>query len=132
MAARRRRKRGPQRRNGQAVPPQPHDGTANGRTPVAELCELGPFSVFCALYLGITETDGWSQPDRGAVARRFDLTPEELDRFLDEHRLNAHEIEHAGFDLESACLDIRVAPEGVSRLELARTLYTDLQIATGL
>ena len=88
--------------------------------------------MFCALYLGITETDGWSQPDRGAVARRFDLTPEELDRFLDEHRLNAHEIEHAGFDLESARLDIRVAPEGVSRLELARTLYTDLQIATGL
>lgn len=122
MAARRRRKRGrPEPRNGTT------NGSANERAPVAELCELGPFSVFCALYLGITETDGWSQPDRSTVARRFDLTPEELDRFLDEHRLNTREIEHAGFDLESARLDIRVAPEGVSRLELARTLYTDLR-----
>ena len=130
MAARRRRRRGRPQSNGQASPPETRNGTVPERAPVPELCELGPLSVFCALHLGITEDDGWSPPDPGAVARRFDLTPGELERYLEEHRLSAEQIEHAGFDLEAARLDIRVAPEGVSRLELARTLFTDLQNAT--
>ncbi len=128
MAARRRRRRGRPGNGGQAGPARPINGTARARVP--ELCELGPFSLFCALHLGITEDDGWSQPDAGAVARRFDLTRDELEGYLEQHRLSAEQIEHAGFDLESARLDIRVAPEGVSRLELARTLYTDLRTAT--
>ena len=61
---------------------------------------------------------------------RFARTRDELEGYLAQHRLSSAKIEHAGFDLESARLDIRVAPEGVSRLELARTLYTDLRSAS--
>jgi hypothetical protein len=93
---------------------------------IPELCELSPFSAFCALYLGITERNGYARQDREAVARRFSLSLEELDLFLREHALERDSLSRAGFDAESARLDIEVAPEGISRLELARTLFEEL------
>lgn len=92
---------------------------------VPELCELSPFSVFCALHLGITEDDGYAPGDYRAVARRFDLSPAELDAYLESHHLSEQALRAAGFDLSSARLDIEVAPEGISRLELARPLFEE-------
>jgi hypothetical protein len=98
----------------------------NGRgLKIAELCELSPFSVFCALHLGITEDDGYAEQDRPKVAQRFGLTLEELDEFLREHGLERENLHAAGFDVSSARIDIEVAPEGISRLELARTLFQE-------
>lgn len=112
--------RGPvPRRDGRPVP-------GHGRQ-VAELCELGPFSVFCALYLGLTADEGYAAPDRAEVARRFGLEGDELDRYLAEHGLTSAALRELDFDVASAQLDIRVAPNGVSRLELARTMFEDLR-----
>jgi hypothetical protein len=99
---------------------------ARPRPKISELCELSPFSVFCALYLGITETDGYADQPRRQVAERFGLSDEDLEAYLGEHRLCADDLESADFDLEGARIDIKVAPEGISRTELARTLFEEL------
>jgi transposase-like protein len=91
-----------------------------------ELIELSPFSVFCALHLGITETDGYADQDKSAVARRFGVTPEALREFMEQHRLRSEDLRAAEFDVGSARLDIKVAPQGISRTELARTLFAEL------
>lgn len=94
---------------------------------MAELRELAPFSVFCALHLGITEDDGYAELDTPSVARRFDLSEEELERYLREHGLRAADLAEHDFDLEAARLDIQVAPEGISRVELARTMFSEVR-----
>lgn len=106
------------RRNGQA---------RHGPTParIQELCELGPFSIFCALYLGITEQNGYARQSSAQVARRFALSDAELSEYLETHGLTREQVNGAGCDLESAHLDIEVAPEGISRMELARTLFEE-------
>ncbi len=98
-----------------------------GRAQVPQLQELTPFSVLCARYLGITETDGYARQDLATVARRLGSTPEELQRFLEENRLRRQDLREANFNLTSAQLDIRVAPAGISRTELARTLFAELE-----
>lgn len=104
-----------------------NDRGRDGRTAqVPDLLELSPFSVFCALHLGITETDGYAPQSLEAVASRFELSPEGLRAFLETHRLRDPDLRAANFDLASARLDIQVAPEGISRTELARTLFDDL------
>ena len=93
---------------------------------IQELRELSPFSVFCSLYLGITDTDGYKVQGADAVARRFGLDRDGLAGYLAEQRLRRDDLERAQFDLDSARLDIRVAPDGISRTELARTLWKEL------
>lgn len=93
------------------------------------MMELTPFSVFCALHLGITDTDGYSPQDASAVARRFGLGTEGLEAYLEEHRLRRADLESADFNRSSARLDIQVAPEGISRTELARTFFKEIRAA---
>ncbi len=97
---------------------------------VPELLELSPFSVFCAL-LGITETEGYARQEHAAVARRFDLSDEDLRDYLDANGLSKSDLRRADFDLESARLDMKVAPVGISRIELARTLFQELAECEG-
>jgi hypothetical protein len=112
--------------NGRPAPrPEPH--SASSAQPLPELVEATPFSVFCALWLGITPHDGFRLEGPDAVSRRFGLTREALDAFLAEHRLRAEDLRGAGFDVESARLDIRVAPPGISRVELARPMWRELR-----
>jgi hypothetical protein len=99
---------------------------ASGRS-LPELSELTPFSIFCALYLGITERNSYARQGREAVARRFSLSRDEFQAFLEEHALDPGALSRAGFDAESARLDIQVAPEGISRVELARTIFDELR-----
>jgi hypothetical protein len=91
--------------------------------------ELTPFSVFCALHLGITETDGYAPQDAATVARRFGLDTERLQAYLEEHRIRREDLESADFNSSAALLDIQVAPEGISRTELARTLFEEIRAA---
>ncbi len=115
--------------NGRPAPhPEPH-GLGAPAEPIAELVEVSPFAVFCALWLGITPTDGFRLEGIEAVARRFGLTRDALDGLLVEHRLRSEDLRRAGFDLESARLDIRVAPPGISRVELARPIWNELRRA---
>jgi hypothetical protein len=111
-----------------------HQGTSGGqgrasRPRLPELCELSPFSVFCALYLGITETDSYAEVDSVAVCRRFNLSEDDLDSYLEAKQLTEEHLQGVGFDIESARFDIKVAPEGISRVELARTLFAEFQVS---
>jgi len=117
-----------QRRDSRPAPPTAARASHSGRH-IPELSELGPFSVFCALYLGITEDDGYREPRLGPVAARFGLSDGELTSWLEAHGLDESAVRGSGFDLEGACLDIEVAPEGISRVELARTLYREFEAA---
>ena len=123
----RRRGRGRDRSvsNGTSTSPETH---AERRT-VEELCVLGPFSVFCALYLGITRHDGYADQDTTRVARQFGLSRDELEQFLEDHQLTASDLAARKFDLEGARLDIKVAPAGISRVELARPIFEELLYA---
>ncbi len=121
------RKRGRSRPGPNGGRPGSSRGERPGRGDVPELREMTPFSVFCVLHLGITDTDGYSRQDLGAVARRFGSTPEDLQDYLRANRLLREDLRAAKFDLASAQLDIQVAPEGISRTELARTLFTEFE-----
>ncbi len=121
-SARRGRRRG--RREPMALS-EPLQGAPRPR--VSELCELAPFAVFCALHLGISECNGFAPQEPAAVARRFQLSLEQLEAYLREHRIARDDLEAAGFDLEGARLDMQVAPPGISRVELARTLFGELR-----
>lgn len=124
----RRRGRSRSRANGRVEKNGWVESEGNGR-PVPELGELSPFSVFCALHLGITETDGYALQDPETVGRRFGLSSEELTHYLEREGLRAEDLRGAKFDLAGALLDIQVAPEGISRTELARTLFEELRAA---
>ncbi len=122
----RRRGRSRSRDNGRADENGRAAEERSGRR-VPELGELSPFSVFCALHLGITETDGFALQDAGTVGRRFGLNSDELGDYLEREGLRAEDLRGAKFDLAGALLDIQVAPEGISRTELARTLFEELR-----
>ena len=127
----RRRGRSGPRRPGSAGPDQGEDRERPVRRSVPEMCELSPFSAFCALYLGITDDVGYRRQDRRAVAKRFGITEDELADYLESNGICAAALEEARFDVESARLDIRVAPPGISRVELARSLFEEfLELST--
>jgi hypothetical protein len=83
------------------------------------------FMLFCAYHLGITPTDGYQKPQLEEVARRFNMSPKDVKALLGEHGLDDETVRQTDFDLEGAQLDIRLAPEGISRTEVARDLWQD-------
>lgn len=87
---------------------------------------LDAFALFCAYYLGVSPDDRYQKPNLEEIARRFGTNPEGVRRLLVDYRIDEATIRKARFDLESAQMDIRVAPEGISRIEIARELYQDL------
>lgn len=85
------------------------------------------FTLFCAYHLGITPSDGYHKPHLEEVARRFSMSPKEIKSLLQELDLTEESIRSTDFDLSGAQLDIRVAPEGISRVEIARELFEEYQ-----
>jgi hypothetical protein len=85
------------------------------------------FMLFCAYHLGITPSDGYHKPHLEEVARRFSMSPKEIKNLLQEFELTEESIRGTSFDLTGAQLDIRVAPEGISRVEIARELFEEYQ-----
>ena len=128
--------RGGQKNQNQNRPPRidPSDERFAGRS--AEV-PTGPealdqFNLFCAYHLGITRTDGYKFQSVGEVARRFAVSPEVIKTKLVQFHLQTESLRERGFDGEMAQLDIRVAPEGVSRRALARDIFDELEIPEAL
>ena len=90
-----------------------------------EQLAMDGFGLFCAYHLGITQEDGYRKPNLDSVARRFGVSPEDVQQSLKEHSLDQTSITNSRFDLVGAQLDIRLAPEGISRTEAARGLYDE-------
>jgi len=123
----------PARRYGEERPRRFQDDrpTAPGSTPPrpATGTKIDAFELFCAYHLGITPDGGYRIQNIHEVARRFGINAAELRQVLTEYGMAADDIVHSGFDLPSAQVDIMVAPEGVSRRELARPLYDEFRDA---
>jgi len=105
-----------------AVPRQQVAGSSAGRS-------IDTFELFCAYHLGITPDGGYRIQNIHEVARRFGTNAGELRQILADRGMAADDIVHSGFDLPSAQVDIMVAPEGISRRELARPLYDEFRRA---
>ncbi len=127
MGGSRRRRRRPRQEGSGAAPARAQPSASPARARVAELCELSPFSVFSALYLGLSEAETYSERSPGQVRRRFGLEEAEFDAYLQAHQLTETELGRACFDVESARFDIKVAPEGISKLEIARCLFEEFR-----
>ena len=87
---------------------------------------LTPFEVFCAYHLGIVENNGYKRFKAREVARRFDVSLQEFQEAMRRFGLERSSLNGCGFDLEIAQLDIRVAPDGIDRRELAKVLFEEL------
>ena len=111
-----------------------YDSKFGGREPLAtdaELApsgplELTPFELFCAYHLGITENNGYKRPSAREVARRFDVSVDEMHEAMSDFGIDSSSLGQRGFDLSLARLDVRVVPEGVARREIARVHFNEL------
>ena len=103
-----------------------HRPSAPG-APIKTNLHLDPFDLFCSLYLGITPDGGYRPQTMHEIARRYSLSLDDLRSKLVEMGLDAETIQQAPFELELAQYDIKVAPEGISRRELARPWFEEYQ-----
>ncbi len=110
------------RPNPARTPPPPRPQASS-----PQAAKLDAFDLFCAYHLGITPDGGYRIQNIHEVARRFGTNAAELRQILADLGMAADDIVHSGFDLPSAQVDIMVAPEGISRRELARPLYAEFR-----
>ncbi|RDV38154.1 hypothetical protein DV096_10090 [Bradymonadaceae bacterium TMQ3] len=106
-----------------------------GREPVVDLSaaqesrrgpvELTPFEVFCAYHCGITENNNYRQQSLREVASRFNMQTHELEKALREFGLDKETVKSSRFDISLCQLDMKVAPEGIDKRELARVLFDE-------
>lgn len=54
------------------------------------------------------------------------MNADELETFLADHHLTQEDLSERKFDFDAARFDIKVAPAGISRVELARNIYEEL------
>ena len=99
------------------------------RSSLAERSGIDPFDLFCAYHLGITEDGRYKFQNVHHVARRFRTNAGVIRQLLVDFRMDPDVIVHSDFDLADAQVDVMMAPEGVSRLELAREIYERFRTA---
>jgi len=86
---------------------------------------LDPFELFCAYHLGIGPNKDYKPSNINEVANRFRADPGTIRQALKEAGMDSASLLDRDFDMAMAQLDIQVAPEGVDRIELARSIYAD-------
>lgn len=86
---------------------------------------LNAFELFCSYHLGITPTNGYKKPNIRDVARYFDRSTKEIESALAECGMDNRTAKDVDFDFSLAQLDVRVAPEGIDRKELARPFFEE-------
>jgi hypothetical protein len=90
-----------------------------------KVANLEPFDLFCAYHLGIGPNKQYKPANINEVANRFRQEPGVIRQALKEYGMDSASLLDRDFDMALAQLDIQVAPEGVDRLELAKTIYED-------
>jgi hypothetical protein len=90
-----------------------------------KVANLEPFDLFCAYHLGIGPNKQYKPSNINEVANRFRQEPGVIRQALKEYGMDSASLLDRDFDMALAQLDIQVAPEGVDRLELAKTIYED-------
>jgi len=87
--------------------------------------DIDPFELFCAYHLGIAANKDYRPSNINEVAKRFGKDPATIRQALKDAGMDSASLLDRDFDMALAQLDIQVAPEGVDRLELAKTIYSD-------
>jgi hypothetical protein len=90
-----------------------------------KVANLEPFDLFCAYHLGIGPNKQYKPSNINEVANRFRQEPGVIRQALKEYGMDSASLLDRDFDMALAQLDIQVAPEGVDRMELAKTIYED-------
>lgn len=86
---------------------------------------IDPFELFCAYHLGIEANDTYKPSNINQVANRFRVDPATVRQATKEYGFDPQAMLDKDFDLALAQLDIQVAPEGISKVELAKTIYEE-------
>jgi len=87
------------------------------------------FDLFCAYHLGISADGGYAFQNVHDVAKRFGCPSGVVKQLLAEHAMDADSMIHSSFDLAGAQVDVMVAPDGISRVELARHIFEEFRKA---
>jgi len=90
---------------------------------------MDAFSLFCAYHLGIGPKKEYRPSNINEVARRFGNDPATIRQALKECGMDSASLLDRDFDMALAQLDIQVAPEGIDRMELAKSIYEDFLAA---
>jgi hypothetical protein len=88
--------------------------------------ELNAFELFCAYHLGITKDNRYqNQPSLKNVAKQFGRNRNQIRDALSASGLDDESMRASDYDLSLARLDIKVAPDGIDKRELARPLFDE-------
>ena len=90
---------------------------------------IDPVELFMAYHLGVTKDDKYRPQNIHDLARRFRTTPSRINKALRAYEIDAETVMCTDFDMPMAQIDIRVAPEGISKIELAKQLYLEFREA---
>ena len=107
--------------------PQAHSGSGQKLTG-----NLDAFSLFCAYHLGIGPNKEYKLLNINEVARRFGQDQGVVKQALKECSMDSAALLDKDFDMALAQLDIQVAPEGIDKMELAKSIYEDFLEAPNL
>jgi hypothetical protein len=107
----------------------PFDPPPSPPVVIIDRVRIEPFELFCALHLGITADGGYRPQSPAEVARRFGMSLVQLQGKAAEFNMDSETVRRSGFDVSEARYDIKVAPEGISRRELARPWYEEFLAA---
>ena len=86
---------------------------------------IDPFELFCAYHLGITSNNQYRLSNINEVANRFKVDTGTTRQILKEYGMDSACLLDRDFDMALAQLDIQVAPEGINRTELGRTIFEE-------
>lgn len=86
---------------------------------------INPFELFCAYHLGIEPGNTYKPANINQVGQRFGVDPATIRQATKKYKFDPESMMDRDFDLALAQLDIQVAPEGVSKTELAKGIYEE-------
>ena len=86
---------------------------------------LDAFSLFCAYHLGIGPNKEYKPTNINEIARRFGQDQGVVKQALKECNMDSASLLNKDFDMALAQLDIQVAPEGIDKMELAKSIYEE-------
>ena len=99
-----------------------HNGISKSKT---NTFGIDPFELFCAYHLGITSQNQYRPSNINEVANRFKIDVGTTRQILKEYEMDSASLLDRDFDMALAQLDIQVAPEGINRTELGRSIFED-------
>jgi hypothetical protein len=109
--------------------PQRNTEPRRGPSELTQRYNIDAFELFCAYHLGITEEDTYRFQNVHHVAKRFKTNAGVIKQALVDLGMDPDTIVHSTFDMASAQVDVMLAPEGISRTEIARVLFEEFKTA---